>query len=370
MIFKNFESTDIVSGRVQPVSTGMFENGEVEENLFFTSSIQSKITGSSIFEPLNGLYYINLFTSSSIDVDPFVSVTYGHHAGSGSSSEDLDEENGSFLRPTQAIYNQYRNFLLVPDDRFFTFFRGSNVSEIDSVDIYALNFSSAKVKDRLDPGQFQLTLSGSNGTFTFIDDSRNIRSGDGTAGGRRFNMVSGSLASGAELDLQGEVNYTGLGSMYPDLGVILFNPVVLSGIVGTIDGVSLTTPTATQATGTPFALKHQLLAKSIIKGQSLIARVTEFVPARHYFVRVKNQEFNYSNNPTFVFSQREADSGQVDSADIGKIRFEDFVNDPQIYVTTVGLYNDNNDLLAVAKLSQPALKNFSNELLVKIRLDA
>jgi hypothetical protein len=370
MIFKNFESTDVVSGRVQPVSTGMFENGEVESTLFFTSSIQSKITGSSIFEPLNGLYYTNLYTSSSIDVDPFVSVTYGHIAGSGSSSEDLDETNGSFLRPTQAIYNQYRNFLLVPDDRFFTFYRGSNVSEVDSTDIYALNFSSAKVKDRLDPGQFQLTLSGSNGTFTFIDDSRYIRSGDGTAGGRRFNMVSGSLASGAQLDLQGEVVYNGLGSMYPDLGIVLFRPAALDAIVGQVNNISLSTPSETLPSGTQFALKHRVLANSMILGKSAIARVTEFVPARHYFVRVKNQEFNYSNNPTFVFSQREADAGFVDSADIGKIRFEEFVNDPQVYITTVGLYSENNDLLAVAKLSQPALKNFSNELLIKIRLDA
>lgn len=370
MIFKNFDTTDIVSGRVQPVSTGMFENGEIEETLFYTSSIQTRITGSSIFEPLNGLYYTNLYTSASIDVDPFVSVSYGHYAASGSSSEDLDEENGSFIRPTQAIYNQYRNFLLVPDDRFFTFYRGNAFIEIDSPDIYVLNFASAKVKDRLDPGQFELTISGSAGAITFIDDSRYQRGGEGTAGGRRFNMIRGSIADGAQLNLDGDVVYTGIGSMYPDLGIVLFNPTELFAIVGTVDGVSIASPGPTASSGTSFALKHKTLAKGIIAGGSIVARVTEFVPARHYFIRVKNQEFNYSNNPTFVFSQREADAGLVNSADIGKIRFEDFVNDPQVYITTVGLYDENNDLLAVAKLSQPALKNFSNELLIKIRLDA
>jgi hypothetical protein len=45
------------------------------------------------------------------------------------------------------------------------------------------------------------------------------------------------------------------------------------------------------------------------------------------------------------------------------------INSPQAYMTTVGLYNDNNDLLAVAKLSQPLLKDFTKEALVRIKLD-
>ena len=45
------------------------------------------------------------------------------------------------------------------------------------------------------------------------------------------------------------------------------------------------------------------------------------------------------------------------------------INSPQSYVTTVGLYNDNNDLLAVAKLSRPLLKDFNKEALIRIKLD-
>jgi hypothetical protein len=53
----------------------------------------------------------------------------------------------------------------------------------------------------------------------------------------------------------------------------------------------------------------------------------------------------------------------------GTIRNSDFVTDPRTYPTTIGLYNDNNELVAVAKLSRPAVKTFDNELLVKVRLD-
>jgi len=45
------------------------------------------------------------------------------------------------------------------------------------------------------------------------------------------------------------------------------------------------------------------------------------------------------------------------------------INTPQSYITTIGLYNDNNELLGVAKLSKPLLKDFNKEALVRIKLD-
>ena len=44
-------------------------------------------------------------------------------------------------------------------------------------------------------------------------------------------------------------------------------------------------------------------------------------------------------------------------------------SNPKVYITTVGLYNDNNELLAVAKLSQPIAKDFSKEALIRVKLD-
>lgn len=70
-----------------------------------------------------------------------------------------------------------------------------------------------------------------------------------------------------------------------------------------------------------------------------------------FFCRMMNKEFNYSNNPTF-------------SDEFGLIN-ESFTADPVTYITTVGLYNDDNQLLAVAKLSQPLQKDFTEETLIK-----
>ena len=70
-----------------------------------------------------------------------------------------------------------------------------------------------------------------------------------------------------------------------------------------------------------------------------------------------NGEYNYSNNPSFI------------TGSLGQLAFSTFINDPQTYVTTVGLYNNRKELLATAKLSQPLLKNFTREALIKVKLD-
>jgi len=83
----------------------------------------------------------------------------------------------------------------------------------------------------------------------------------------------------------------------------------------------------------------------------------EVITSNYVFVRARNAEFNYSQNPTFVDSTT------------GGVRFTDFISAPQTFITTVGLYNDNGDCLAVAKLSKPLKKDFTKEALIRIKLD-
>ena len=89
------------------------------------------------------------------------------------------------------------------------------------------------------------------------------------------------------------------------------------------------------------------------------AKRQEEVTSRHYFVRATANEFNATTNETFY---TESVSG------IKKV-IPGLRTDPKTYITTVGMYNDNNELLAVAKLSQPILKSKSREALIKVKLD-
>tara|TARA_R100001082_G_scaffold106288_1_gene79035 strand:- start:3131 stop:4240 length:1110 start_codon:yes stop_codon:yes gene_type:complete len=75
-----------------------------------------------------------------------------------------------------------------------------------------------------------------------------------------------------------------------------------------------------------------------------------------YFCRVNNTEFNYSSNPTYLTGS--------------KIRVKSEVTDvPVSYITTVGLYSPNDELMAVAKLSEPLKKTPDNEFTIRVRLD-
>jgi len=94
-----------------------------------------------------------------------------------------------------------------------------------------------------------------------------------------------------------------------------------------------------------------------IASNAVIAESEEIITSNFVFVRARNAEFNYSQNPTFI------DSGS------GGVRYTDFITAPQTFITTVGLYNDNGDLLAVAKLSKPLKKDFTKEALIRVKLD-
>ena len=83
---------------------------------------------------------------------------------------------------------------------------------------------------------------------------------------------------------------------------------------------------------------------------------TTEINSKIYFCRVPHNKFNYSANPTYL-------SGS-------KIKVKNVASDsPVAYITTVGLYNDQQELMAVAKLSEPIRKDPTNDLTIRVRLD-
>jgi len=358
--FRTFESTDIVAGRIQKVSVGLFPGGASQfSSSFFTSSTQAQITGSSEFEPKSGLYYTDVYSEAptSDTSEVLFSLTYGHDAASGSSDRDLST---SKIKPTQAVFTQYQNLILSPGDENFTFQSGSgaNAETIDKIDFYAMNFASVRFKERLVNGRFQFSISGSNGIFTYVDESAGFSVTGSTSAKAQYNIVSGSLGTSTSAAVTFDPE--GIGLIYPRLGLVILNPEKLAEIVG-----SELTPATGSTNG--YALNQYKLYNALqgaITTNPMKAGNEESIPSRHYFVRVKNQEFNYSNNPTFSLQENEISNPN----DEGKIRFTSFQNDPRAYITTVGLYDDNNELIAVAKMSQPVQKTFDTEALIKIRL--
>ena len=366
MIFTKFTSDDIVAGRINQVSSGIFGTGSliISQNTFVTSSTQANIlTGSTPYDVKNGQYYLDIYSGA----EKYFSIAYGDYSNSGSSYFNVPDNGVAevYSNETKTIYTQYRNSLLQPGDDYFTFATGSINSFIDSECIFAINFSPDKYQDQIDPGQIQLNFSGANGQFSFIDDSQIINKQQSV-----YNLISGSIINGVPTAYTKEGSYTalyqGVGLFYPANGTVILNAITLDRIVG-ITGGQITTTRTSNTYSTSFKsywrdwIRKFYLSISRCNKQMAV-RKSEFVPASNYFIRVKNKEFNYTNNPTFV-------SDGTDSKTKGTIIYQELIDNPRTYITTVGLYDENNELLAIGKLSKPTQKSFDNELLIKCRID-
>jgi len=320
---------DVISGVPSRVTYAMWSNNVATLTTFFTDSSQGPPTATK-----NSRFYYDVYgsaTSGSAQVE--LSIAYGHISGSGSLTSDRDN-------PTKGIYGQYRNLLLDNPRSRFILNSGSYILN----DFFAVSIKRANLKQKLDAGNWELRMADVDGkTLQLIDDSGDSQDIITDRIGRVLNVVSGTIAAGA---FTGNANKH-YGLCYPDYGILILSPHPISQSIGW-----------TYDTGSN-AYKDQAGAFfSLLSGSSYFAaRSEELISSTHYFVRVKNRNYNYSTNPTFY------------SASDGTLIKTSFANDPRTYITAVGLYNEGNELIAVGKLSQPVAKSFEKEALIKIRLD-
>jgi len=344
-VYTAFKVGDVVEGGVEKVTRGLWSGNVGTLAAFHTSSAQSSTQKQYYYEVFDGI-------STDSQSESQFSVTYGHNAGSGSLG--LNEDS-----PSNAIYSQYAQILLPDNQRTFTF------NSVASQQIYAININRARLKDRLDPGNFQLNLAKLDGVVTniyntgsnvtvhtdntitsLIDDSGDTQQA-ATQIGRTYNLVSGSILRGV---YSPKTHY---GKVFPEQGVVILNADVMDSAIG------FGSVTGSNIDGDNAMKVFKSISGSAVYNSDLgfAARNEERVQSTYYFVRAKNGEYNFSNNPSFVTGSN------------GAFKQPTFANNPKTYITTVGLFNSNQELLGLAKLSQPILKSFANEVLVKVKLD-
>jgi hypothetical protein len=351
-IYKKFGAIDKVTNRTEIVTSGIWSGDAGSLTTFFTSSTQ--------LNSVSGKYYLDVYNedTDSDSAEVQFSIAYGDVNGNGAPT--LTQNDDSNLQ-TKAVYNQFKNVLLDAADEYFSVYAGSTAGGFDLTSFYVLNINRARYKEKLDPGNIQIALSGSAGYITLIDDSGGT-SENVTTAGRVYNMVSGALNIGTSLTSSIEQyvdTYTqqGYGLFYPDMGIILLNPNALSASVGGTLAPAIDSTTSQYHQSGSTGSGSLYLYDSLKKGADFQARRTENVSTSHYFVRANNREFNFSNNPTFI------------TGSAGAFVQPLFERDPHVYITTVGLYNDANELLAVAKTSKPIAKSFDKEVAIKVKLD-
>ena len=348
--FTELAGTDKRTNIPSTISSPVWSGGVTTLTSFYTGSTQS---GSS------GDYYYDVFDKVGTDTTREVqfAIAYGHFDGSGSLSTSAGNN------PSKAVYRQFRNICIrnANSDSQFEFPEGNaNVFK----DIYVINVNRARYREKIDPGNWELHLSGSsptapNHSIKLIDDSGATADSSVNASKRVFNVVSGSISTGASVIKQqatdegknesGTQDSGSYGLFYPELGLIVLNATRLD----IASDLNLGTVEST-GDNDDNSLK---LVTAITSGSYFQARREEQIKSSHFFCRVESDQYNWSQNPTYFNSTTT------------ELTNTTFITDPKAYITTVGLYNNNNELLAVAKLSQPLLKSRDRAAVIKVRLD-
>ena len=330
------------------ISSTCWTTGNPTLSTFFTSSTQAN--GSS------GNYYLNVYNTASNESSSAVQfgIAYGNSYGSGSANYNSAVNGKS---PTATIWGQWQDLVLGDENANFVF------GAVTSSQFFAVTMERACYKDAIFLGSLTLKLSGSQGVITLTDNSH------------MFLQFLIWRQKSIPINFRSEVlntqivehyrwlfvNSGSYGWLLPDIGTILLNPLALgeppiSGGIGfTFSGSAYTGNVAYNAATNANASLFRAMSGSSANVFTLNSQET--ITSDYVFVRPRSSEYNYSENPSFI------------SGSTGEVLYPQFINNPQTYITTIGLYNDTNDLLAVAKLSRPLTKDFTKEALIRVKLD-
>tara|TARA_R110000824_G_scaffold20784_4_gene77876 strand:- start:4469 stop:5575 length:1107 start_codon:yes stop_codon:yes gene_type:complete len=274
------------------------------------------------------------------------------------------------------LYNEFSQYLLGFTGSADTVRLFENDLLLDGTgsmkNVFIVTLSRLLTKDQIKKGSVQITLGTGSwaapfaSTRTLYDAKAKVDGTDttNTLGGDYGVLYTGSAGTGV-----------GLGIVFYQAGIAVLTSSCFANLGGGgrggTDGVVLATQvdfnsgsvlSGTKPTGQSLA---QSLMSSSISGNCDAVRHrllnvqfnnTTEINSTIYFCRAPHNKFNYSSNPTYL-------SGS-------KIRVKNVASDdPVSYITTIGLYNTANELLAIAKLSEPLRKDPQNELTVRVRLD-
>lgn len=308
---------------------------------------------------------------------------YSKYSASGASSASFDEEHSKCMmsvalavRPPSGSYDperdganpsasfivfgQYRSLVLGDEDSEFRF--GSTQASVAEGEVpycskfFAISVDRARFREKIDPTTCRIKIGGITLAPDTTANERYLDSGRVYDLAKFDQNVSGGVTqSSFSYPMNGSAA-TSFGYFLPDIGVILLNA---------DSGLKYYRTGSSGATSSFVAVSNAAAAGgSITPAESLVSALDEFtlrsqetITSNFVFARARNAEFNYSTNPSNI------------TGSAGNIRWGVMINQPQTFITTIGLYNDSNELLAVGKLSKPLVKDFTREALIRLKLD-
>ena len=243
------------------------------------------------------------------------------------------------------IYNQFSQILVGYDvtGTLMQFDKsGSAASGVKMKEVFIVPFSRLLVKDEIKKGSFTVTL----GTNTVYDTPFTTTSTIGDYQATSSYYANSPAGEYGLLFVSGALTEP-VGHVYYQAGVALLTSSVFTTYFSG----------STDVTGTMASASINTVSNNFRRRiQNIQFNNTTELNSTIYFCRANHNEFNYSSNPTYL----------EDSQIVVK---QYSTSSPVAYITTVGLYDDKDQLVAVAKLSEPLRKDPSTELTVRVRLD-
>lgn len=327
MSFKAFDLANDVASMVSSVN----EVVTISSTLFVTGAGDSyvkkytNISSGSI--PLGG-YWQTVFDGApaASTSTPLLDFTFGYHSSSGYNSP---ASTSASQNEKIKVYREMASSLLGDADAQFNI--GGN-----SAACFFVMIKRSLQKDELKKSSVAVNISQSG--FVDLVDTNAATAFQQTIGGDYGYLKSGT---------------TNVGQVWYNAGVIVLgvqnvfanDSIIWSGTVSLSAALSKTT-----IDSCVDGLRTKLNKVTFHNQTNLYSSL--------YFCRATNSEFNYSSNPTFV-------------DDTKRIRVTSGSNilQTRTYITTLGLYDANDNLLAVAKVNKPITKSPDNEATFKVRLD-
>lgn len=360
MTFKPLNENDTVNTRTL-LHEAIPLTGTIVSGTYGTNNIKTYSHG--MFQSVYDYPYLSSSANHIFD------ITAGIHTDSSIYTSSIQQASKK-----RNIYNQMAQVLMGYDatgsiqkfDEDGDLLAGNKLEEC-----FIVPFSRLLVKDEIKKESFSMIL-GVNAAMgspfsTLITTTDHLASTsykvNSPAGDYGILYATASAPSVLSTASTHTASFDGSSDKYWYAGLIFYQAGIVV-LTGSVFGSQLHDPDVDMESTGPDHIDALLTGSTIdVIGDALRNRIqniqfnnTTELNSTVYFCRINHNEFNYSSNPTYLSNS--------------KIQVKTQASDePLAYITTIGLYNDNNELLATAKLSEPLKKSASNEFTIRARLD-
>jgi hypothetical protein len=329
MSYKVFNQSEDVASLQSSINEVIMVSSSIFASDYNTKFYRNIASASSDYD-LGG-YFQTVFDSAATSSlsTALLDITYGYATGS---TYNASVTTTSSQTEKIKIYRHFASTLLGNPDSLF------NVNSTDVSECFFISVKRVIQKDEIKKGATTLILN--NGTYQLTASDQSANSAFKTA-------IGGDYAA---------LKFSGTGS---EIGQVWYN----AGVI--VLPSALAWPANPTWSGTKSLTNAQYSGNlnSLNDGLRTHMEYINFhnqtnIYSTVYFCRAYNNEFNYSSNSTFVDDQQRI-----------RVTSGSNITQTRTYVTTVGFYDAQDNLLATARVNKPIMKSPDTEAIFRIRLD-